>query len=58
MADSDRQTDNRGDKNIREKGKERKKGIKMNLLYQRFWSGSLLDLAARSDSRWVRMSES
>jgi len=36
MADSDRQTDERGGQNLREKGEERKKGTKMNLLYQRF----------------------
>jgi len=30
---SDHQTDERGGRNLREKGEERKKGTKMNLLY-------------------------
>jgi len=48
MADSNHQTNEREDQNLREKGKERKKETKMNLLYQRFWSASLVELAARS----------
>ena len=48
MVDSDRQTDERGNQNVKGKGEERKKGTKMNLFYQRFWSGSLVNLAARS----------
>ena len=48
MADSDHQTDERGGRNLREKGDERKKGTKMNILYEKFWSVNLVDLAARS----------
>ena len=48
MADSDHQTDERGGQNLREKGEERKKGTKMNILYERFWWVNIVDLAARS----------
>ena len=48
MADSDHQTDERAGQNLREKGEERKKGTKMNLLYERFWPASLVDLTAKS----------
>jgi len=36
MADSDHQTDERGGRNLIEKGDERKKGTKMNILYEKF----------------------
>jgi len=36
MADSNHQTDERGGQNLREKGEERKKRTKMNILYERF----------------------
>jgi len=38
MAVCDQQTDERGGQNLREKGEERTKGTKMNILYERFWS--------------------
>ena len=48
MADSDHQTDKRAGQNLREKGEKRKKGNKNELTHERFWSGSLVDLAAKS----------
>jgi len=36
MTDSDHQTDKRGGQNLIKKGEERKKGTKMNILYERF----------------------
>jgi len=36
MADFDHQIDERGGQNLREKGDERKKRTKMNILYERF----------------------
>ena len=46
MADSE--TDERGGQNLREKGEEKKKGTKFNILYERLWSVNLVDLAAKS----------
>ena len=48
MADSDHQTDEQAGQNLRENGEKMKNGTKMNLLYERFWSGRLVDLTTRS----------